>query len=104
MVLMRESSSNLPSYAYEVAPEGGRPSRGGGLAIIFRYEPVRAGQRLTLGGPPDEYHRDVLAVEPTSRDGQRVGRIGPLSGPPGGRLRFPEDAIWSGRLILRPLA
>lgn len=100
---MSERPSNAPQYAYELPldvlrPDAGRNAR----EWVIRREPIQAGQRLTTGEPPHERQWEVVAVEPTSSDGLRLGL---LSGPIG-RMGRPSaaDVIQSGRLVLRTLA
>jgi hypothetical protein len=98
---MTERSSTAPAYAYELPLDPDHPAfKKNPLEIVIRPEPIEAGQRLILGQPPHEAHWEVVAVEPTSRDGERVGSS---RGPLGWTGSSPADAIFSGRLVLRPL-
>lgn len=50
-----------------------------------------------MGEGPDTRRLIVVRVESTGKDGRPVV---PISGPPG----FPRpDAVWDGKLVLRPL-
>jgi hypothetical protein len=95
------ASPNAPQYAYELPINPDHPAvKRRAEELVIGPEPIEAGQRLTLGQPPDERHWEVVAVEPTSRDGKRVGGS---RGPLGWSGSSPGDAIFSGRLVLRPL-
>jgi hypothetical protein len=98
---MTEPLSKTPAYAYELPLEPDRPAvKKNAMEMVIRIEPIEAGQRITLGQPPHEAQWEVVAVEPTSRDGERVGGS---RGPLGWTGSAPADAIFSGRLVLRPL-
>ena len=98
---MTERSSKVSAYAYELPQDLERPAgKKNAVEMVIRREPIEAGQRLTLGQPPHERHWEVVAVESTSRDGERVGGS---RGPLGWTGRSPADAIRSGRLVLRRL-
>jgi hypothetical protein len=93
--------SNGTTYAYELPLEPDRPaSKKMALEMVIRPKPIEAGQRLTLGEPPHERQWEVVAVESTSRDGERIGGS---RGPLGWKGLSPADAIVSGRLVLREI-
>ena len=96
MSRMSEPAFDARLYAYEMAPELGVEPRG--VQVVFRPEPIRAGEQLMIGEPPDARHWIVVRVESTGNEGQPFDL--PLSGPPNSRR---PDAIWGGRLVLCPL-
>jgi hypothetical protein len=96
---MTEPSKNGTTYAYELPLDPDRPAvKKNAVELVIRPEPIEAGQRLTLGQPPDEGQWEVVAIVPTNRNGERVGCS---SGPIGWTGTSPADAIFSGRLVLR---
>lgn len=97
MSRMSEPAFDTRLYAYEMPPEAGVEPRG--VQLVFRPEPIRAGEQLMIGEPPDARHWIVVSVESTGNEGQPLDL--PLSGPPNFRRPY---AIWGGRLVLRPLA
>jgi hypothetical protein len=100
-LVTEQTNSNPPVYGYELPLDPDSPAvKKTALEVVIRPEPIEAGQRLTLGQPPNERHWEVVAVEPTSRDGERVGGS---RGPLGWTGASPADAIFSGRLVLREI-
>jgi hypothetical protein len=96
-----QPDSNPPSYAYELPLDPSGPDvKETALELVIRPGPIEAGQRLILGHPPHEGQWEVVAVVPTSRDGERVGGS---RGPLGWTGESPADAIFSGRLVLREI-
>jgi hypothetical protein len=97
---MTDPQSNVCSYAYEL-PNPYHPEADD-LAIFVRDEPLRVGDRMTRSfpdftgvGPEREW--EVVAIEPTGRDGEAAAVRG-FVGWPGDK-----SPILQGRLILRPL-